>query len=52
LGFRTPEQANTTFQFAALITTTPVQIVPEPGTLAVLSAGLIALGAMRRRRRA
>lgn len=50
LGFRTPEQANTTFQFAAMITTTPVQIVPEPGTLATVAAALLALGAVRRRR--
>lgn len=51
LGFRTPEGANTTFQFAALITTEPV-VIPEPGTLAALSTGLLALGALRRRRRA
>lgn len=50
LGFRTPEGANTTFQFAAMITTTPVQIVPEPGTLAAVAAALLALGAVRRRR--
>jgi hypothetical protein len=52
LGFRTPEAANTTFQFAALITTQPVQVVPEPATLASLGAAMLALGALRRRRSA
>ena len=28
----------------------PVQIVPEPGTLATVAAALLALGAVRRRR--
>lgn len=51
LGFRTPEGQNTTFQFAALITTQPVTInVPEPGTLATVGLALLALGAVRRRR--
>lgn len=50
LGFRTPEGQNTTFQFAALITTERVQIVSEPGTLATVAAALLALGALRRRR--
>jgi hypothetical protein len=49
-GFLTPEDTTTTFQFAALITTEPVSI-PEPGTLAALSVGLLALGVVRRRRR-
>lgn len=49
LGFRTPEDAETTVQFAALITTTPVQI-PEPGSLAILGLGLAALYSARRRR--
>jgi hypothetical protein len=51
LGFRTPEQANTTFQFAALITTERVRI-PEPGALALLGIALGAMAIGRRRRAA
>lgn len=50
LGFRTPEGQDTTFQFAAVITTEPVVIlVPEPGVLASLAIGLLALAGLRRR---
>lgn len=63
LGFITPEKANTTFQFGALITTERVVIdpdpdpdpdpeVPEPGVLLLMGAGLASLSGMRRRRKA
>jgi hypothetical protein len=42
LGFRTPEGADTTFQFASLITTEPVT-VPEPGILSLMGLGLAGL---------
>jgi hypothetical protein len=48
LGFVTPEGANTTFNFAAVITTAPVSI-PVPGTLATMGLGLLLLGWRRKR---
>ena len=48
-GFETPEGANTTFQFASLITTERVGI-PEPGILALFGAALSALFFTRRRK--
>ena len=48
LGFVTPEGEDTTFNYAALITTSPVE-VPVPGTLPALGLGLLLL-AMRRRK--
>ena len=50
LGFRTPEGDNTTFQFAALITTERVSI-PEPGALALMGLGIGLMGMLHRRRR-
>lgn len=49
IGFRTPENATTTFNFAALITTERVSI-PEPGSLALLGLGLAGFGLARRRK--
>ncbi len=51
LGFRTPENANTPFQFAAVITTEPVSVVPEPGVLALMGLGFGLMGLLNRRRR-
>lgn len=48
LGFVTPEDATTRVQFAAMITTAPVQI-PEPGSLALAGLSLSLLGLLRRR---
>jgi hypothetical protein len=53
LGFITPEEATTTFQFGAIITTERVQIeVPEPGILGLMGLGLAAMGGILRRRKA
>ena len=51
LGFRTPEKANTPFQVAAVITTEPVSVVPEPGVLALMGLGFGLMGLLNRRRR-
>jgi len=48
LGFVTPESQSTTFNFAAVITTSPVEI-PVPSTLASVGLGLLLLGLRRRR---
>ena len=48
-GFETPEGANTTFQFASLITTERVS-VPEPGILALFGAALSSIFFTRRRK--
>jgi hypothetical protein len=47
LGFVTPEEASTTFRFASVITTKPVEI-PVPGTLVSVGLGLLLLGLRRR----
>lgn len=47
-GFRTNERASTTARFGFAITSVPID-VPEPATLALLSLGLLGLGAAIRR---
>lgn len=51
LGFRTPEAANTSVQFGAIITTERVQIIPEPGSMALMGGALAALAWVSRRRK-
>ncbi len=48
LGFETPEEQDTTFQFASVITTEPVS-VPEPGLLAMIGTAMGMFGLVRRR---
>jgi hypothetical protein len=51
LGFRTPEQANTTIQFGSVITTQKVVLsVPEPGILGLLGLGLASMAFALRRK--
>lgn len=50
IGFRTPEGGATTFDFAALITTEPVNFASEPGGLALLGLGFAGVGLTRRRK--
>jgi hypothetical protein len=51
IGFTTAENAATPAQFAFLITSQPVTLLPEPGSLAALAALLLAMGFVMRRRR-
>lgn len=51
LGFLTPEAQNTTVQFGSIITTERVQIIPEPGSMALMGGALAALAWVGRRRK-
>ncbi|KAF0182321.1 MAG: Uncharacterized protein FD164_1160 [Nitrospirae bacterium] len=50
VGFTTVEGQNTSIRFGFLITSEPINIVPEPSTFVLIGAGLVGLGLAARRR--
>ena len=50
VGFTTVEGQNTTVQFGFTITADPIELVPEPGSLALAGLGLGLIGLLRRRK--
>ena len=51
-GFETPEEMDTTFQFASTITSEPISVVPLPSTLPLFGLGLLGSAWFGGRRRA
>lgn len=49
VGFTTVEGQDNSFQFGFVITSQPINVVPDPGTVWLLGSMLLGLAAMRRR---
>ncbi len=50
IGFTTPERQSTELAFGFTISTEPLSLIPEPGTLSLLGLGLFGFGLTMRRR--
>ncbi|HSW65149.1 MAG TPA: THxN family PEP-CTERM protein [Dissulfurispiraceae bacterium] len=50
VGFTTVEGQNTSIRFGFLITSEPINVIPEPSTFVLIGAGLVGLGLAARRR--